>query len=108
MRQKKGDSLSLEIYEADIVITNPWHYAVALKYDAKEESLPVVVMMGVDDTALKIVEEAKQYEIPVCEYPPLARELYASGKVGFEIPNRLHEAAFVALFTVKTGIYKVG
>ena len=78
--------------EADVVITNPTHYAVALKYDHDSMSAPVVLAMGRDLVALKIREIAKFHEIEIFEAPPLARALYAGCKIDQEIPSQLYFA----------------
>jgi flagellar biosynthetic protein FlhB len=71
---------------ASVVITNPTHYAVALKYDHGEMAAPVVVAKGADAIALKIREVATQAGVPIVENPPLARALYASVEVDRTIP----------------------
>lgn len=78
--------------EADVIITNPTHYAVALKYDHDSMSAPVVLAMGKDLIALKIREIAKFHDIEIFEAPPLARVLYASCKIDQEIPAALYFA----------------
>jgi flagellar biosynthetic protein FlhB len=100
--------LSFEIYDADIVITNPTHYAVALKYDANKDGLPIVVAKGADNIALLIKMEAQRYGIPVYEDPLLTRAVWARYDVGCELePNGFCEAAYAALHAVRMGIYKV-
>lgn len=81
-----------ELPTADVVVTNPTHYAVALRYDKEKEAAPRVIAMGVDFLALKIRETAKEHDIPLYEDPPLARQLYAEAEVGEEIPLELFEA----------------
>ena len=78
--------------EADVIITNPTHYSVALKYDHDNMAAPVVLAMGKDLIALKIREIAEFHEIEIFEAPPLARALYASCKVDQEIPSHLYFA----------------
>ncbi len=78
--------------EADVVITNPTHYAVALKYDRDRMGAPIVLAMGRDLIALKIREIAAFHEIEIFEAPPLARALYASCKLDQEIPAHLYFA----------------
>lgn len=72
---------------ADVVITNPDHYAVALKYNPPEDAAPIVVAMGVDLIAQKIKEIARENEIPIVENPPLARALYATAELDRQIPG---------------------
>jgi len=75
--------------EADVIITNPTHYAVALKYKHEQMAAPVVVAMGKDLIALKIREIATENEIEIFEAPPLARALYANSHIDQEIPGHL-------------------
>lgn len=65
-----------EVPTSDVVITNPTHYAVALKYDNTKMAAPIVVAKGQDKVALKIREVAKEHDVPIVENPPLARALY--------------------------------
>ncbi|MEM7562925.1 MAG: flagellar biosynthesis protein FlhB [Pseudomonadota bacterium] len=78
--------------EADVIITNPTHYAVALKYDHDRMAAPLVLAMGKDLIALKIREIAEFHEIEIFEAPPLARALYANCKIDQEIPSNLYFA----------------
>lgn len=77
---------------ADVVITNPTHYAVALKYSAGAMRAPKVVAKGVDEMALAIRDVAGKHRIAVVEAPPLARALYRLAKVDQEIPVKLYAA----------------
>ncbi|MGN0620670.1 MAG: flagellar biosynthesis protein FlhB [Porcipelethomonas sp.] len=76
--------------EANVVIRNPTHYAVALKYDPDKHKAPVVVAKGQDYMALKIVEIAQQHKITVMENRPLARALYAEVDIDMEIPAEFY------------------
>ncbi len=78
--------------EADVIVTNPTHYAVALKYDSGRMGAPRVVAKGADELALRIRELAQASRIAIVESPPLARALYREGQVGQEIPVRLYAA----------------
>lgn len=89
MAQKR---MMQEVPKADVVITNPTHYAVAIKYKVGTSSAPLVVAKGVDSMAQKIKEIAKENGIPIHENVMLARALYASTEVGEEIPEKLFEA----------------
>ncbi len=80
------------IPDADVVITNPSHYAVALKYDQLEMSAPIVVGMGLDLVALQIRRIASANEVPILESPALARSIYHNSKLGQEIPAGLYHA----------------
>jgi len=75
-----------EVPKADVVITNPTHFAVALKYDPDTMSAPTVVAKGVDHIALKIIELAREHGVPIFRNPELARELYYKVNIGEEIP----------------------
>ena len=76
---------------ASVIITNPTHFAVALKYD-KGMGAPVCVAKGVDAIALKIREKAKEHDVPIVENPPLARALHATVKIDDEIPVEHYQA----------------
>ena len=78
--------------EADVVITNPTHYAVALKYDSELYAAPIVLAKGADYLAQKIKEEAREYHIEIYENKPLARMLYTNVEVGDQIPAELYPA----------------
>ena len=78
--------------EADVVVTNPTHYSVALKYDHGNMAVPKVVAKGVDNMALKIREVAKENDVPVLENPPLARTLYAAVEVDEDIQADQYQA----------------
>lgn len=92
-----------EVPNADVVITNPEHYAIALQYDEKKKSAPIVVAKGIDFLALKIREIAIQSKIPIIEDPMLARALYAEVDVEQEIP----ETFYKAIAEIFTYIYKL-
>ncbi len=81
-----------DVPSADVIITNPTHFAVALKYDPLTMPVPVIVAMGQDHMAFKIREVATQAEVEIFEAPPLARALFAQGKIGQEIPADLFYA----------------
>ena len=81
-----------EVPKADVIVTNPTHFAIALKYDNDVMDAPVVVAKGVDSMALKIREVARQHSIEMIENKPLARELYYRLDVGEMIPEELFKA----------------
>lgn len=81
-----------EVPKADVVVTNPTHYAVALRYDQEKMSAPRVVAKGVDKVAQKIRAVAEEHKIPVIENPPLARGLFAAVEVDQEIPAEYYKA----------------
>jgi flagellar biosynthetic protein FlhB len=78
--------------KADVVVTNPTHYAVALRYDAVEAPAPVVLAKGVDHLAERIKEVAREHRVPIRENVPLARALYRQVEVGDMIPEELYQA----------------
>jgi flagellar biosynthesis protein FlhB len=78
--------------EATVIVTNPTHYAVALKYEQGKTAAPVCVAKGVDALALRIREVAKAHDVPVVENPPLARALYAAVEVDEVIPQEHFKA----------------
>jgi len=78
--------------KADVIITNPTHYSIAIQYDSEEMSAPMVVAKGVDLTALKIREIAEEYDIPLVENRPLAQTLYKTLEVGDFVPEDLFQA----------------
>jgi flagellar biosynthetic protein FlhB len=77
--------------EATVVITNPTHFAVALKYDRAMDA-PVCVAKGVDLIALRIREVAEEHRIPIVENPPLARALHGAVEIDKEIPPEHYQA----------------
>ena len=81
-----------EVPSADVIITNPTHYAVALKYKPGEMAAPIVVAMGRDQIALKIREIGSEHGVEIFEAPPLARALHAHGRIGEPIPAQLYYA----------------
>jgi flagellar biosynthetic protein FlhB len=92
-----------ELPSADVIITNPTHYAVALRYDKERENAPIVVAKGVDNIALKIKEVGRENLIQIIENPPLARQLYGSAELNEVIPENLYKAvAEVLAFVFKS------
>jgi flagellar biosynthetic protein FlhB len=81
-----------EVPKADVVVTNPTHYAVALKYDRETMIAPTVIAKGVDSMALKIREVARENNIEIIENRPLAQELYNRLDIGDVIPEDLFRA----------------
>ncbi|GAB6137639.1 flagellar biosynthesis protein FlhB [Halanaerobaculum tunisiense] len=81
-----------DVSDADVVVTNPTHIAVALEFDREEMEAPVVVAMGQDELAHKIKQVAKEHEIEIVEEKPLARSLYSMVDIGDEIPAELYKA----------------
>ncbi|MBP2303034.1 flagellar biosynthesis protein FlhB [Azospirillum picis] len=77
---------------ADVVVTNPTHFAVALKYDPDQMGAPMVLAKGVDQVAFRIREIAESNNVPVIENPPLARALYAACDIDEEVPSEHYRA----------------
>ena len=81
-----------DVPRADVVITNPTHYAVALKYNQDSMGAPVVVAKGADEIAFKIMEIAREHKVEILRTPPLTRAVYHNTDVGQEIPDGLYMA----------------
>jgi flagellar biosynthetic protein FlhB len=92
MREMARRRMLAAVPTADLVVMNPTHYAVALKYDEATMGAPRVVAKGVDLLALKIRDVATENRVPVLEAPPLARALYANTEVDMEVPVALYSA----------------
>ncbi|MDF2902685.1 MAG: flagellar biosynthesis protein FlhB [Bacillus sp. (in: firmicutes)] len=102
-RQIASARMMSDIPKAQVVVTNPTHFAVAIAYEAGETKVPVVVAKGADYLALKIKEVAKEHRVVIMENKPLARTLYASVEIGQEIPEEL----FKAVAEVLAYVYRV-
>ena len=81
-----------QVPQADVVIKNPTHYAVALRYRPETDNAPVVLAMGQDELALRIIQVAEENQVAVVENIPLARALYAGAELGREIPPEFYGA----------------
>ena len=92
MREMASRRMMAAVPKADLVVMNPTHYAVALKYDEASMGAPRVVAKGADLTALRIRDVAAKAGVPVLQAPPLARALYAHTEVDQEIPTALFSA----------------
>jgi len=92
-----------DVPRADVVITNPTHYAVALQYDRDGSAAPIVVAKGADLMALKIREIASEHQVPIYSEPPLARAIFGSTEIGDEIPAPL----FLAVARVLAYVFQV-
>lgn len=92
MRSRIRSLMINNVQEADVVITNPTHYAVAVKYQEGSNSAPIVLAKGLDFLALRIREKADEFDVPIVEEPPLARALYANVEIDEEIPEELFKA----------------
>lgn len=92
MQQASRRRMMQELPKADVVITNPTHYAVAIVYDAENYDAPIVIAKGADYLAQKIKETAKENDIEIVENKPLARMLYANVEIGEMVPPELYQA----------------
>jgi flagellar biosynthetic protein FlhB len=104
-RELSRGRMLAEVPKASVIVTNPTHYAVALRYDEGDTGAPRIVAMGADHLALKIREVAAASRVPVLEAPPLARALYKHGDVGREVPVALYTAVAQVLawvFSLRT------
>lgn len=88
------------IQQADVVVTNPTHYAVALRYRREEDAAPIVLVKGVDALALKIRQRAREAKVPQVENRALARGLYAEAEMGHPIPESYYKPVAKVLATV--------
>ena len=91
------------IPEADVIITNPTHYAVAVKYDNEKSHAPIVIAKGIDNMAQQIKKIARENSVHIVQNPPLARSLYAEVEIDKAIP----EALFAAVAEVLAYVYKM-
>lgn len=91
-RQMATRRMMSEVPNADVVITNPTHFAIAIKYDEEKASAPYVIAKGVDKTALRIKEIAKEHDVITVENKPLARALYGVIDIGDSIPEEFYKA----------------
>jgi flagellar biosynthetic protein FlhB len=102
-REMSQRRMMQDVPDADVVVTNPTHYAVALKYDTEKAGAPIVIAIGGDEIALQIRKIADRYEVPIVESPLLARSLYHTGEIGQQIPEQL----FVAVAQVLAYVYQL-
>lgn len=91
-QQMARQRMMQDVPHADVIVTNPTHFAVALKYDEKRMRAPVVVAKGADVIAARIREVANEHSVPIFEAPPLARVLYRSVDIGGEVPASMYVA----------------
>jgi len=101
--QASRKRMMAEVPNADVVITNPTHYAVAIKYDAKTSYAPIVIAKGMDNIALQIKKIARENKVHIVQNPPLARSLYSEVEVEQTIPETL----FAAVAEVLAYVYKM-
>ena len=92
MREASRRRMMSDVPKADVIITNPTHLAVAIRYEAGVDDAPIVLAKGEDFLARKIKEVARENDIEIVENKPLARALYANVDVGAPIPQELYQA----------------
>jgi flagellar biosynthetic protein FlhB len=91
-QQMARQRMMTDVPKADVIVTNPTHFAVALRYDEKRMRAPIVVAKGADLVAARIREIAAENNVPIFEAPPLARVLYKNVDIGGEIPSAVYQA----------------
>jgi flagellar biosynthetic protein FlhB len=97
MQEMMSRNMVQNVPQADVVVTNPTHYAVALEYSRDTMVAPTVTAKGQDNMARIIRETAEEHEVPVIENKPLARALYAEVEIGDVIPQKFYEAVVAVL-----------
>lgn len=108
-REMAKRRMMADVPTADVVVTNPTHYAVALKYAEGSRGAPKVVAKGTDEVAAKIRELAKEHKVAILEAPALARALHKHTEIGDEIPSRLYAAvAEVLAYVYQLRAYRPG
>lgn len=100
MREVSQRRMMQDVPKADVVITNPTHFAVAIKYTPESNSAPIVLAKGADVLAQKIKEIARENKVEIVENKPLARMLYANVDIGQEVPPELYQAVAEVLAMV--------
>jgi flagellar biosynthetic protein FlhB len=90
--EKARQRMMQAVPKADVIITNPTHYSIALQYDAEKSPAPVVIAKGIDEVALRIREVAKEHNIILYENRPLARSLYDTVEIDQMVPEELFKA----------------
>jgi flagellar biosynthetic protein FlhB len=102
-REMSQRRMMQDVPDADVVVTNPTHYAVALKYDTDKAGAPIIVAIGGDQIALQIRKIADRYEVPIVESPVLARSLFHTGEIGQQIPEQL----FIAVAQILAYVFQL-
>ncbi|WPU21899.1 flagellar biosynthesis protein FlhB [Cedecea neteri] len=108
-RQMAMGQINKTVPSADVIVTNPTHYAVALKYDPNKAEAPYIVAKGVDDVAMFIREVAQNHGVEIVEFPPLARAVYYTTRVNQQIPAQLFRAiAHVLTYVMQVKAWRAG
>ncbi len=100
MRELLSQNMAVNVPKADVIITNPTHYAVAMQWDRSTMRAPMLTAKGADQIALRIKEIAREAGVPIVENKPLARALYAEVEIGDMIPDEYYQALAVILARV--------
>jgi flagellar biosynthetic protein FlhB len=100
MRELLNQNMLRNVPQADVVVTNPTHFAVGLEWKQERMNAPTVIAKGQDHMAQRIKEIARENEVPVIENKPLARALYAEVEVGDEIPEQYYEVMAIVISEV--------
>ena len=106
-RQIATSRMMQAIEKADVILANPDHYSVALRYDQDKMAAPIVVAKGTDEIALRIQEVAREHQVPIARIPPLARLMHSKLDIGQPVPVQLFEAVARVLawaYEIKEGI----
>ncbi|OUL58553.1 flagellar biosynthesis protein FlhB [Pseudoalteromonas ulvae] len=102
-REMSQRRMMQDVPDADVIVTNPTHYSVALKYDTEKAGAPIVLAKGIDEIALQIRKIGKAHDVPVLESPMLARSLFHTTEVGQQIPDQL----FIAVAQILAYVYQL-
>jgi flagellar biosynthetic protein FlhB len=111
-RQRRRNAMTkrkmlAEVPKADVIVTNPTHLAIALRYDKKTMKAPVIVAKGARLNALRIREIARQFQVPIVENKPLAQLMFKYGRVGGEIPAQFYSVvAEVLAWVYRVNAYR--
>jgi flagellar biosynthetic protein FlhB len=109
MRELAKNRALADMSKATVLITNPTHYAVALRYLPSKDHAPIVLAKGRDELAFQMREQARRHQVPMVENRPLARALYADGRAGHPIPLELFRGvAEVIAFVMKLSATNAG
>ena len=90
--ERARERMMASVPTADVVVTNPTHYAIALKYESEIMTAPKVVAKGVDEVAFRIRDVANENNVPIVENPPLARALFVAAEIDDEVPPEHYKA----------------
>lgn len=100
MRDMLNQNMMQNVPEADVVVTNPTHFAIGLEWKQERMNAPVVIAKGQDNIAQRIKEIARESDVPIIENKPLARALYSEVEIGDEIPEQYYEVMAIVLSEV--------